>query len=303
MPQPGRCFSGYRVEEAVGDSGLTSAWRVTRRGAPLGLRVLAPAAMRWADEFRGVIEAQRALIHPNRLQILDLVEFEGRPAVVTEHIAGPSLATWLKVRRRALDEVLVVFEDVVRGVAAAHQLGVHHLSIDASAISMQSRRGVFVAKVDLALGAVIAAAAADGVQVAPGRLPPPPPLDHRADLYLLGTLLFEMAARRLPVDAADLARGAPRAPELDVPASPEVRSLVAQLLAMRPSARPASAAAVLAALAHDAPSPGIEAPSSTPGRREPDPAPPGRPAANPVLVAAGVAAALVAAGGLVAWLG
>ena len=320
MAEPGRCVSGYRLEELQGDLGPTTAWRVTelRRGVPLGMRILAPEALPWAEAFRTAVTAQRALIHPNRLQVLDLIELDGAPAAITEHVAGPSLATWLRVRRRGLGEVIPVFEEVMRGVAAGHHQGLYQLAIDAGQIWMQSRRGMFVPKVDVSVGAVIAAAAADGRTLHAGRLPAPAPLDARADLYLLGTLLYEMVTRRLPFDAHALASGPPRPPRL-AEGPPELAELVERLLARKPTARPASVDAVLALLAPE-PTPdghglrpgptllpdleGSQA-GSRPGSL-PEVAVPARPPAptpHPVVVATAVAVGLVAVGGLVAWLG
>ncbi|MEZ4238929.1 MAG: hypothetical protein R3F59_22815 [Myxococcota bacterium] len=93
-----------------------------------------PEASRWESAFRAAVIAQRGVIHPNRLQVIDLVEVDGRPAAVVEHVAGPSLATWLRVRQRPVDEIVPVFEDVVRGVGAAHEVGVHHLALDAAGV-------------------------------------------------------------------------------------------------------------------------------------------------------------------------
>src|SRR5690348_6306452 len=103
MPDPGRCASGYRLEEPTGRNDLVESWRATelRRGVPRGLRILSESAAHCSDAFVSAALAQRVLIHPNRLQVLELIDIDGRPAIVTEHVTGPSLSTWLRVHRRS----------------------------------------------------------------------------------------------------------------------------------------------------------------------------------------------------------
>lgn len=258
MPQRGDCISGYRLEEPIagGDASetLVSSWRITdlRRGVPRELRILSDQAARYADAFRTSAVAQGVLIHNNRLRMFDLIELADRPAAVVECVSGPSLATWLKIRERSVEEIVPLFEDIARGVAAAHHIGVHHLSLDASAIRLQSERGMFVPKLDLALGPVIVAAAAEGRSSSPGRLPPLPPLDQRADLFLLGTLLFEMIYRKLPYGPSEIANGNLRTlalPQRGEPLPDDISALLRALLDPRPSVRLSDIDTLLDALA------------------------------------------------------
>ena len=328
MPHSGRCFSGYRLEEPIHEGDLVSTWRATdlRRGRPRTVQIATDRTIAFRDAFERGAAAQRTLVHPNRVQVIDLAYLDDRPAVVTEFVAGPSLATWIRVRDRTVDKLVPVFEAVVRGVSAAHQIGVHHLSIDIRNVRMHSRRGAFVPKIDLSLGPVIAEAAAEGIGLSVGRLPAPPPLDHRADLFLLGTLLYEMVFRELPIGPGEILGGLPRISlprHADLPH--DVADVLAALLARRPTDRPRSASAVLEALSHEPATPqNTEQAKAPPGASQlpepaqaalpPHPAPshpapphpaPSHPptplAPHPALVAAVVALLLVAAAAGVRW--
>src|SRR5206468_1218488 len=79
-------------------------------------------------------------------------------------------------------------------------------------------------------------------------------LDHRADLYAAGLVMYEMLVARLPFQAASarefvlahLGRDPEPLRRSDVP--PRLVELVMQCLAKEPSARPESAEALLAQL-------------------------------------------------------
>ncbi|MEQ1503598.1 MAG: hypothetical protein ABMB14_15275 [Myxococcota bacterium] len=229
-------------------------WRVTdlAQNTVRALRVLTDAARPHAAALELAASRQRSVVHPNRLHPLATVTIDGAPAVLTEFVTGPTLATWLRVRKRSPDDVLAVFRDVVLGVAAGNHTGEVHRVIEPTAVWMQSRRGRFVPKVDLAIGPVYA-----GMGLGP-------PGDARVDVYALGALLFEMFAAR-PIDppptglTARLTSWTPglAAARPDLP--PEVVALVDALTAVEPTRRPADADAVLSWLDRGTPPPQLEA--------------------------------------------
>jgi serine/threonine protein kinase len=170
-----------------------------KRGTPRSVRILSNEALSHREAFVAAANLQRDLIHPNRVQVVDVIEVEGRPAVVTEQVVGPSLATWRRIRTRSPEEVLEAFRDVVRGVGAAHQVGLLHLGLTTSQIWMSNRRGSFIPKVELAFGPIELAGLHMGNGRAPEHAQGQPP-DARADMFLLGCIVYEMLTGQPPFD-------------------------------------------------------------------------------------------------------
>ena len=74
------------------------------------------------------LEAQTAakLAHPNVVTIFDVGTHDGRVYLAMELVDGPSLYTWTKQHARPWREVLNMFFQAGRGLAAAHGVGLLH---------------------------------------------------------------------------------------------------------------------------------------------------------------------------------
>src|SRR6185436_15422220 len=77
---------------------------------------------------RLVAEAQAVgrLSHPNVIAVYDVGEFCGEIYIAMELVAGHTLQDWLRAEPRSLEEILDVFEQAGRGLAAAHRAGLIH---------------------------------------------------------------------------------------------------------------------------------------------------------------------------------
>jgi eukaryotic-like serine/threonine-protein kinase len=74
------------------------------------------------------LEAQTAakLAHPNVVTIFDVGTHDGRVYLAMELVDGPSLQQWMKETARPWREVLAMFFQAGRGLAAAHGVGLLH---------------------------------------------------------------------------------------------------------------------------------------------------------------------------------
>jgi hypothetical protein len=66
------------------------------------------------------------LSHPNVVTVHEAGTDEGRVFIVMDLISGGTLGEWLAERRRGLEEIVRVFEQAGRGLAAAHAAGLVH---------------------------------------------------------------------------------------------------------------------------------------------------------------------------------
>jgi formylglycine-generating enzyme required for sulfatase activity/tRNA A-37 threonylcarbamoyl transferase component Bud32 len=173
----------------------------------VALKVLAPqlAACPLARK-RFLREAQAAAAIRNDHVIgIFAVEDGPWPYIAMEYVDGPSLEE--KIERDGplpLTEILRIGQQTASGLAAAHQQGLVHRDIKPGNILLEN--GVARVKItDFGLARAIDDASlsqAGVVSGTPAYMAPEQadgaPLDHRADLFSLGSVLYTMATGKLP---------------------------------------------------------------------------------------------------------
>jgi len=211
-------------------------------------------------------QALARLSHPNVVAVYDVGTYQGQVFIAMELIAGVPLSAWLRARPRARREVLAVFQEAGRGLAAAHRQGVAHNDFKPDNVLVDAAGRVRVVDFGLALAQdrdaeVEAAAGAPGLTGTPAYLPPEQfgggHGSARADQFSFCVSLYEGFYGERPFHGEDLEALA-RAIERGVPPEPRQRRLPTWLrrillrgLSRDPGQRFADMDALLAALARD----------------------------------------------------
>jgi|SRR5689334_21822630 len=217
-----------------------------------------PEAVRWfAVDLRGSI----GIRHPNLVELIDIAFTPDDEAcfIVTEHVDGCDLATLVDGGRRlAVAHALHVAIACCAGLAHAHGLGHVHGEVWPGAILLSVDGQVKLA--DLAIAKLLRVNHRTASHprdrrfgyIAPDLLPGTG-FDHRADLFSLGVVLWELlAGRALFAGDTDLAT-LERVNATEIPAidglDPGLDAIVRRALARDPDHRCATAAELGAALA------------------------------------------------------
>jgi serine/threonine-protein kinase len=232
---------------------------------PVALKRLAENLARDADVRRRFLrEARMAarLSHPNVVRVFDVGEDSGRPFIAMEYVEGGTLAD-LVTRRGPLPpaEVATLGVQACAALAAAHAAGLVHRDVKPQNLLLGSD-GV------LKLGDFGIAAGHDGTRLTlvgtvlgtAGYLAPEQARGEEvtaaADIYAIGAVLYELLTGEPPQGIASLADlGAAdgfRPPNVArrIPEAPaDLVEAVTECLAVRPEARPPSAAALARRLA------------------------------------------------------
>jgi serine/threonine protein kinase/formylglycine-generating enzyme required for sulfatase activity len=97
----------------------------------VALKLLRPTRT-GGDQARGTARLEREaqaiakLSHPNVVGIFDVLVFEGRVVLAMEYLAGGTLRAWMAAKKRPWREVVAMFIEVGKGLAAAHAAGQIH---------------------------------------------------------------------------------------------------------------------------------------------------------------------------------
>jgi len=266
----GRTLSRYRIVERLGEGGMGEVYRAhdERLGRDVALKVLAPGRGDAQDRERIQREALTLsqLSHPGISVVFDVASEDGTDFLVMELVRGETLQELL--RRGPLDEPRLrdLGAQIADALAAAHAHDIVHRDLKPANVMIDSDGRTKLLDFGLALRCATGLAAHETTDDADRHLvvgtlaymSPEQmlgrPIDSRSDLYSLGVVLFEMAAGRLPFEAApatalinEVLNAAPAVPEAWA-ASAELTRLVMALLEKEPARRPAAARDVAAGL-------------------------------------------------------
>ena len=266
----------YVLERELGGGGMSRVFvakdeKLDRR---VVIKLLPPSvtATISAERFKREIMLAAGLQHPNIVPVLSAGEFGSLPYFIMPFIDGESLRTRMMRGPLSVRETVTILKDVVRALAFAHGRGIIHRDIKPDNVLLASGAAVVtdfgVAKALSASrqqqGVRTSAPTMTGVgtslgtpaYMAPEQAAADPSTDHRADLYALGIVAYEMLTGAPPFHgrtpqallAAQLSEiPAPltsRRYDVSVPLS----TLVMQCLEKEPVKRPKTATDVLRAL-------------------------------------------------------
>jgi len=287
----------YRVLSRLGEGGMGTVYLcehavLRRRFAVKVLRADLSSDAELVDRFRNEAIAASRIGQENVVDVVDFgAEEDGALYYVMEALEGRSLGAVIREEGplpvvRALD----LLEQICRALAAAHARGVVHRDVKPDNVFLVRRGdgGERAKVIDFGISRLPGTGRAERITRAGAIIGTPEymapeqanggAVDHRADVYAAGVLLFEMLTGELPLEAATplatIVAHQTRTPDppsrriAGIP--PEVDAIVLRALAKRPEDRFGSMEALAAEAARIR--------SSLPGGSAGPTTPPGGPA-------------------------
>jgi serine/threonine-protein kinase len=270
----------YVVERLLGEGGMGRVFlaRHTRisqkRVAVKVLHTEFSGSSQVLARFQREAEAAAAISHPNVVTVLDVdVTPRGMPYLVCEYLEGVDLSDHLReVKRLDVVDALSVTRQLCRGLSAAHAQGVIHRDLKPANVflvgnfSKGAPQRLFAKLLDFGLsrfhggegeqnltktGFIMGTPTYMAPEQARGQR-----VDHRADVYGLGTILYTMLTGRPPFDEetpqatilAVLNSEPPRPRSLVGSIPPHLELVIEKAMAKNPDDRFADMAAFEAAL-------------------------------------------------------
>ncbi|AUX40712.1 uncharacterized protein SOCE26_021130 [Sorangium cellulosum] len=205
----------YKLERKLGEGSMGVVWAAvnvtTAREVAIKLLNSPHPELRRRLQREG--RNSGALRHRNIIDLYDMGETEGgEPFLVMQLLTGETVAELLERRRRLdADVAAAIGRDVARGLTAAHAEHIVHRDLKPANIFLHCEPDVDepVVKV-LDFGVAKNLAANDGIRTATGgavgsplymspeQVRAEPNVDHRADIWALGVVMFEMLTGMRP---------------------------------------------------------------------------------------------------------
>ncbi|MDB4969566.1 MAG: serine/threonine kinase family protein [Myxococcales bacterium] len=279
----GASFGRYLVLERLGAGGMGVVYSAydPELDRKVAIKILRPDAVRDQSRLRREAQAMARLQHPNAISVYDVGMFQDRVFVAMELVDGTTLAQWLKAETRSWREVVDVFLQAGRGLAAAHAVGLVHRDFKpANALIGRDGR---VRVVDFGLARSVDSSS-DPLERAPSTLQSPilqetvtrtgallgtptymspeqflgMPTEAKSDQFSFSVAVYRALYGERPFAGDDLSSicdevtsGRLKAPPKDSRVPAWVREVVLRGLATKPEQRWPSMAVLLAALSHD----------------------------------------------------
>ncbi len=210
----------YRLIEKIGEGGMGVVWRAedTKLGRQVALKVL-PQSMAADPDRRARFErearAVAALNHPNIVTLYSVEESDGIHFITMELVDGPKLTQLLPRGGFALNRLLEIAIPLADAVSRAHRAGITHRDLKPDNVMIDAEGRLRVLDFGLAKlqgpteaaevahlptatamtgeGKIVGTVAYMSPEQAEGK-----PVDHRSDIFSLGTILYEMATGKRP---------------------------------------------------------------------------------------------------------
>ena len=219
-------FPQYEILELIGKGGMGAVYKARQKQLDrlVALKILPPGIgndAAFAERFAREAKALAKLNHPSIVTIYDFGQAENLFFFSMEFVDGVTLRQLLNAGRVSAREALAIVPQICDALQFAHDHGIVHRDIKPENILLDRRGRVKVA--DFGLAKIVASESqepemtsdatdktvtsslTEGGKImgtpnymAPEQIKNPTQVDHRADIYALGVVFYQMLTGELP---------------------------------------------------------------------------------------------------------
>ncbi|PYJ02902.1 MAG: hypothetical protein DME25_14570 [Verrucomicrobia bacterium] len=208
-------FPQLQVLELLGQGGMGTVYKARQPQLDrfVALKILSPELSRdpaFAERFAREAKALARLNHPNIVGVYDFGQAGEFYYFIMEYVDGMNLWHMEQVKKPlAPEEALAIVPKICDALQYAHEEGIVHRDIKPGNILMDKKGRVKIA--DFGLAKLVGQQAQDfrltqsrmmlgtPQYMAPEQIEDPQKVDHRADIYSLGVVFYEMLTGELPM--------------------------------------------------------------------------------------------------------
>lgn len=214
-----KLFPGLEILERIGQGGMGIVYkaRQTHLGRLVALKLLRAKCSgdpSLAERFTREARALAKLSHPNIVGVHDFGQAGDRPFLIMEYVDGLNLRAMLESKALSPVEAMAMVPAICEALQFAHDEGVVHRDIKPENILVDRRGRVRIA--DFGLARLMTRSKDEWTltgtrqvmgtphYMAPEQIEHPQEVDHRADIYSLGVVIYEMLTGELPIGRFEL---------------------------------------------------------------------------------------------------
>ncbi len=249
-------FPQFEIVELIGSGAMGAVYKARQKslGRFVAIKILSPRLASnpdFADRFSREARALAEVSHPHIVTVHDFGQADGWYYLVMEYVDGVSLRQALSAGRLEPEQALAIVPPLCEALQFAHERGIVHRDIKPENLLLDRQGRVKIADFGIARlmrtrephleTAIQSEAGARGSltghvivgtprYMAPEQRESPETVDHRADIYALGVVLYEMLTGEVPTQRFEsIAKRQGSDPRLD--------RIVARALERSPSRR------------------------------------------------------------------
>ncbi|HEY3856718.1 MAG TPA: protein kinase [Verrucomicrobiae bacterium] len=208
-----RLFPQLEILDLLGKGGMGAVYKARQPVLDrlVALKILPPEAAGgpgFTERFNREARALARLSHPNIVAVFEFGQVNGMPFFIMEFVDGLNLRQLEQAGKLSAREALQIVPQICEALQFAHDEGIVHRDIKPENILVDKKGRVKIADFGIAkiLGreqdvSLTETKGAIGTPhyMAPEQMENPASVDHRADIFSLGVVFYEMLTGELPL--------------------------------------------------------------------------------------------------------
>jgi tRNA A-37 threonylcarbamoyl transferase component Bud32 len=214
LAEVARHFPQLEILECLGCGGMGVVYKARQPhlNRLVALKILAPDKEQdpaFTERFTREAQTLARLNHPRIVTLYDFGKVDGWFFLLLEYVDGLSLRQLLRSKRLSPEEALAIVPKICEALQYAHEHGVVHRDIKPENVLLNTEGRVKIA--DFGIAKIVSGETAQPSitqeeqvigtphYMAPEQVEHPKRVDHRADIYSLGVVFYEMLTGELPL--------------------------------------------------------------------------------------------------------
>lgn len=209
-----KLFPQLEILGFIGKGGMGAVYKARQPALDrfIALKVLPSAVANdpgFAERFNREARALARLNHPNIVAVHDFGQAGGLHYLLMEFVDGTNLREIERARNLSPEQALAIVPQICEALQFAHNEGIVHRDIKPENLLLDKKGRLKITDFGIAkiLGLPGGKAALTGARdvvgtphyMAPEQIEKPQTVDHRADIYSLGVVFYEMLTGELPL--------------------------------------------------------------------------------------------------------